>query len=110
MSAYKPIKDCETVAELLEDPARWCQTWDALDYLDACGRAIVAPWCKSAEKFSVSGAIKRLNRLHGKNSTDMRDSFRKAVGKRSWKMAKAWHDDPSRTHAEVLAAVRKAGI
>lgn len=98
----KPISECTTVAELLEDPARWTKKTSARNRagysagpkgLDACC------WC-------LRGAI---TRIYSDHPTMLMSALEKVhqllPGVES---LENWNDDS--THAEVLELVRRAGI
>lgn len=102
MSEYKPIDECKTVYEILEDPKRWGQK-----------SAVDQPGCEC-----VSTAIGRLSHTY-EAGEEMQRKFLATVGVMVPACASptdlmtsiwSWNDAPERTHAEVLAAVRKAGI
>jgi len=103
---YKPVPECRTVAELLEDPARWtrgvfAKTPEGYACNSDCPEA--ACWC-------LSGAI---NRVHGGSEARYYESHKKlkaALGLGLSCDITYWNDDVNRTHAEVLDAVRRAGI
>lgn len=101
MSEYKPTDECKTVEELLASKRRWFGGTRPGGMSRNC-------WC-------VDTAIDHVYR--GGQRTAASKAFLKAAGLRAsgdsysrsvriWQ----WNDAPERTHAEVLAAVRKAGI
>jgi len=100
MTTYVPIDECRTVAELLADPARWTQdTWAR------SANGSVAKWGdKQACKFCMMGAIFRVYgpRYEPAMWRRLHDSLGGSVSQ--------FNDAPERTHAEVLEAVRRAGI
>jgi len=112
MSEYKPIDECRTVEELLADPERWARFEAAYDDY---GNA-VSPQNPRACMFCLYGALQR---IYG---DEFKQPFCQAEAKLKGTLATvatsvlggvnypAWQDAPERTHAEVLEAVRKAGI
>lgn len=112
MSEYKPIDECQTVEELLADPERWARFESAYDDY---GNA-VSPQNPRACMFCLYGALQR---IYG---DEFKQPFCQAEAKLKGALATvatsvfggvnypAWQDAPERTHAEVLEAVRKAGI
>lgn len=100
MSTYKPIDECRTVEELLSDPARWTQGCFAKSANNKPRRWYAEDACK----FCLVGAMYR---VYGETANaQIYDQLRDVTGIE----VSIFNDDPSRTHAEVLEAVRKAGI
>lgn len=92
----KPIKACRTVADLLADHRRWGKKtpWKPLASL------------RAATVFDVMDAIELIYPAYGQ--TEARRKLRLAAGIKG--TLTSWNDAPERTHAEVLEAVRRAGI
>lgn len=89
-----------TVAELLADESRWCQDAEAKDENGIpCAEwsEVAASWCIEGACIAVYGLVKA-------------DEQIRKVGSVIGHCVYRWNDTPGRTHAEVLAAVRKAGI
>jgi hypothetical protein len=112
MSEYKPIDECRTVEELLSDPARW--NHDGGWAMDAIGLPTYYT-DRQATCFCVDGAIRRI--YGGGDDLAAENAWYKFVevagidiaargGEEVWE----WNDAPERTHAEVLEAVKRAGI
>lgn len=96
MSQYK------TVAELLEAPERWTQgTYSKSESGDS-----VYPRNPAAVCWCLLGAIDEVYDV-GDPRKKAYEAMQKTIDKC---MLTMWNDAPERTHAEVLAAVRKAGI
>lgn len=102
MSEYKPIDECKTVAELLADPARWTKGDSARDHRGH-GVASIHP---DACCFCVLGAMSRIYEIGTRAYNDAKHRLGLVA---SFGFA-SWNDAPERTHAEVLEAVRRAGI
>jgi hypothetical protein len=105
MSEYKPIEACTSVAELLADPERWTKGKAARN---ENGKRVKLTSHK-AQCWCVSGAIGRIYA----NVWDKKRSLERlaaAAGVPHRHFIAGWNDAPERTHAEVLEAVRKAGI
>ncbi len=89
-----------TVAELLEKPEAWTQGASAKNS-DGMRTGVSA---ESAVCWCVLGAIWKCY-VYDSLSEKMRDKLAELVGD-----IVKFNDAPGRTHAEVLEAVRKAGI
>jgi hypothetical protein len=102
----KPISECKTVAELLESPERWAQGFFAFNQ-DGDTRS---PRSDEACKWCVFGAIKRIYSGSAEDEAfyKLNDIIHESDPR--FILMVNWNDDPKRTHAEVLEAVRKAGI
>jgi hypothetical protein len=117
MNATKPIEECKTVAELLEDPKRWTQCGGSA--ADATGNPVPSRDPQAAA-FCVWGAISRVYRTTSVNEPNIRSAI--IALKRAAELPVApsfphsltevfdWNDSPSLTHEAMLAAVKKAGI
>lgn len=97
---YKPVSECKTVAELLEDPARWTKGSGARD---GSGRPVVCN-AKEAVTWCILGGA---GKIHGDLTCEVRAALQDVT--KAFYISD-WNDAPERTHAEVLAAVREAGI
>lgn len=112
MSEYKPIDECETVAELLADPARWTKFEMARDSNgEECHEKSPLATC-----FCVEGACIRIYGNGDRNmlyeewpSVKAEMKLKNSLGIKYGNIAR-WNDAPERTHAEVLEAVKRAGI
>lgn len=92
-----------TVAELLESPERWCQGMNAQN---AAGQyALVRS--HDACRWCLRGAVAL---IYGDEMNVAWAKLKEAIGVAPGDSLIPWNDAPERTHAEVLAAVRKAGI
>lgn len=106
MSEYKPIDECRTVEELLSDPARWTQGAFArhADGIPDSPSAVFATcWC-------IAGAIAKVysrGKMDGGSYHEMRLKMLEVTDTEG---LAEFNDAPERTHAEVLEAVRRAGI
>jgi hypothetical protein len=123
----KPIEECTTVLELLEDPARWTQGWY---YKNETGREISdAQFTYLGEVASVClvGAVKILCGKFQEDTPFDYDKYRDKQVKLQnaweekypeyaqtiapyWNSFVRWQDDPARTHEEVLELVRLAQV
>lgn len=104
MSEYKPIEACTSVAELLADPARWTKDYSAVDDRGF----MVEPDDEVACAFCICGAIQR---VYGHDGYDANyEKIRKSLSAPGRRLVATFNDAPERTHAEVLEAVRRAGI
>lgn len=102
MSQYKPLKDCKTVFDVLEDPARWAKGVGVAT--DGC-YCIDTAICFVQESYEDGKEKQRkLLEVVGVTVPQVADSI-------DWTVAVwDWNDAPERTHAEVLDAVRRAQI
>jgi len=98
----KAIEECKTVAELLESPERWGRYASAR----SADGSHVPPGSPKAACFCLFGAMER---IYG-NGTDFHEVRQKMLRVTGWQSIVDWNDHCHRTHAEVLAAVRAAGI
>ncbi len=89
-------------SELIADPASWCQGSLARDQdgnslgsgdPDACQWCMIGAIEKSL--FITSKAFSRLERV---------------VKSKGFEIIADWNDAPGRTHAEVIAALKEAGL
>lgn len=93
-----------TVAELLEDPLRWCKGAEAIDINGArcdAGGSDAVSWCLTGACWRVYG----LSACHAFNALD-----RIVLGDLGYMSVVGFNDSPKTTHADVLALVKKAGI
>ncbi len=94
----KPIDQCTTVAELLEDPRRWCQDNSALDS--------IGDWtevkCPYAVRWCLIGAIKRIY----SSPQPIFERVKKFLGM----TIAEYNDNPERKHAQVLEVAKFLGI
>lgn len=101
----KPIDQCTTVAQLLGGPSRWTQ--DVM----ACTRCGYdrEPTDDGAERWCLSGALVR---VYQDDNARLKASLRlrRAIKLGPREQLIHWNDDCDRTHRQVLAAVRRAGV
>lgn len=88
-------------SELLSQPGAWCQGTSALD---ANGEE-VDPLEEVACRWCAIGAMRRCGRID--MVFDDREALRAVIGRSS---IVGWNDDPARTQAEVVDALRRAGL
>jgi hypothetical protein len=106
----KPISECKTVAELLEDPKRWTQCGeDAVTrdgqpaHVESDAACAFCVWGAIVKVYNVSedsmdAAVRKLKNFSSLGEDDM---FSELF---------SWNDSPKTTHEEMLAAVKAAGI
>jgi hypothetical protein len=78
----------------------WCQGVSALD---SQGNGVV-PESPSASRWCIHGA---LSRVYGEGTDDAHFRLAKSIG--FWTTIH-WNDDPNRTQAEVVEALKKADL
>lgn len=88
------------IYELLDSPEKWCQHYSSLD---ADGN-LIRSTSTVAVKWCLIGAIHKCYRDADDVSRVGRTLFRR-IG-----YVSVWNDEPSRTHAEVLALTRELDI
>lgn len=108
---FKPINECTTVYELLEDPNRWTQHEFARN---KDGESCLTN-SEEAVCFCLSGACKKIARKISRHSTFLMNDLGDALLRLhpdnfSGGNYVLWQDQPERTHAEVLAVVKEARI
>lgn len=97
MSEYKPIDECKTVVELLAIPKRWAK--NPGPRCDCVATAI--GWIYPHYSQQQKAKVRFLEAVGLSTDGDGVDLSTRIYD---------WNDAPARTHAEVLAACRKAGI
>lgn len=99
----KPINECKTVAELLEDPGRWTKKANARTWW----RFSTDPNASNARCWCIMGAIQK---IYGPGRNAIEISRISNCLPSTCGAIVPFNDHPNTTHAEVLDAVRKAGI
>jgi hypothetical protein len=102
----KPINECKTVYELLESPERWMKGAYSNREVIAQTDGVNNP---EATCFCILGAIRKVYNLT-RDSNEYAEKVKNTLQLYHWEYLHEWNDAPERTHAEVLEAVRKAGI
>lgn len=91
-------------AELIAEPEKWCQGDHARDrFLNPC-----LPSSDKAQCWCMLGAIVRAADTIDSNLYRAADAIAEHLGGYKRTSIGRWNDNPSRTHAEVLAALRAA--
>jgi hypothetical protein len=101
----KEISECRTVYELLESPERW-HKGNYTNVADTLHTGINSP---EATCFCILGAIRKVYKLT-RDSNEYAAILKASLELAHYEYLHEWNDAPERTHAEVLEAVRKAGI
>ena len=97
--------------ELLEKPESWCQGM----FAKTKEGIMVHPISPNASQWCISGAIHKVYRDdHVLNSAEL-EAFRKLLDvldypNNFYASIVGWNDDSKRTHAEVLALLKEAGV
>lgn len=102
-STKSPAEVLEAAADLLEKPGAWTQG----SFARTASGASESPFSPAASCFCLRGALCRVSnrRLH-----DLLEVETKALGFPTAAAMARWNDHPSRTQAEVVAALRQASI
>jgi hypothetical protein len=102
----KPINECKTVYELLESPERWMKGAYSNREVIAQTDGVNDP---DATCFCIQGAIRKIYTVRSDNNRYV-TKVKNTLPLHHYEYLHEWNDAPERTHAEVLEAVRKAGI
>jgi hypothetical protein len=114
----KPINECKTVYELLESPERWIkkhhyklENGEEVNHVNSVQEHVYKEraicFCLEGAIFHCYGyATEASKEAHTKIETLLQQIEPNKIGV----LIPYFNDAPERTHAEVLEAVRKAGI
>jgi hypothetical protein len=106
---FKPINECKTVYELLEDPERWIKKRRSLDK----NNFFVPVESTEACKFCLAGAVYKI--YDRKLRIVIKDRLNAAIEKYNKEFLSkgsviGFNDDPKTTHQDVLEVVKMAGV
>ncbi len=103
MKPYVQISECKTVAELLEDPARWQKKC----YATNKQRVVCNFDSPEAAHFCLVGAMWKIYGTHSENYNKVVNVVLEKYNKWSPSL---FNDDSDTTHEMVMEVVREAGI